>query len=78
MDNFIRSGKQVSDTIIKDELKKNLEKQKNEINQGKGLSYENVRYDADDDFFEWYSKSNEFYEDFNNSITEYNVSLETF
>lgn len=43
----------------------------------KGLSYENVRYDADDDFFEWYSKSNEFYEDFNNSITEYKTILES-
>lgn len=39
------------------------------------LSYENVRYDADDEFFEWYSKSNEFYEDFNDSITEYKTIL---
>lgn len=41
------------------------------------LNYENVRYDADDDFFEWYSKSNEFYEDFNDSITEYKTILKS-
>lgn len=41
------------------------------------LHYENVRYDADDEFFEWYSKSNEYYEDFNDSITEYKTILES-
>ena len=39
MDEFIRSGKQVSDEIVKDQLEKNLQKHKDEINQGKDLSY---------------------------------------
>ena len=39
MDEFIRSGKQVSDEIIKDQLQKNLEKHREEINQGKDLSW---------------------------------------
>ena len=38
MDEFIRSGKQVSDDIIKEELKKDLERHKNNINAGKDLS----------------------------------------
>lgn len=39
MDEFIQSGKQVSDDIIKKQLEENLEKHRNEINQGKDLSY---------------------------------------
>ena len=38
MDEFIKSGKQVSDEIIKEELKRNLQKHQKEINQGKDLS----------------------------------------
>lgn len=38
MDEFIKSGKQVSDEIIKDELKRKLQKNQKEINQGKDLS----------------------------------------
>lgn len=39
MDEFIRSGKQVSDDIIKEEILKNLKKHTDEINQGKDLSW---------------------------------------
>ena len=39
MDDFIRSGKQVSDDIIKEELRRNLEKHRNEINRGQDLSF---------------------------------------
>lgn len=38
MDEFIRSGKQVDDSIIRQELKNDLEKHKNNINSGKDLS----------------------------------------
>lgn len=38
MDEFIQSGKEVSDEIIKDRLQKNLEKHREEINTGKDLS----------------------------------------
>ena len=38
MDEFIKSGKPVSDEIIKEELKRNLQKHKKEINAGKELS----------------------------------------
>ena len=38
IDEFIKSGKQVSDDIIKDELKQNLKKHQKEINAGKDLS----------------------------------------
>ncbi|MBQ7450844.1 hypothetical protein IJS77_05440 [bacterium] len=39
MDDFIKSGKQVSDEIIREELKRNLQKHQDEINKGKDLSF---------------------------------------
>ena len=38
MDEFIRSGKQVDDSIIKEQLKNDLRRHKDNINAGKGLS----------------------------------------
>ena len=39
MDEFIQSGKPVSDEIVKTKLKENLNKHRNNINQGKDLSW---------------------------------------
>ena len=45
IDEFIKSGKQVDDAIIKKELQQKIEKQKEEINRGQGLSYDNESLD---------------------------------
>ena len=45
IDEFIKSGKQVDDAIIRKELQNKIEKQKEEINRGQGLSYDTENLD---------------------------------